>query len=344
LKKKLILGLMALTLCALPFCTACEDTSTVYSLTLNDHNPAGTGPAKAMDDWAAWVEQESEGRLELEIIHGAALFTGDEIYGQLESAGCDIGHYAVDREDGFLLNLVLTLPFLGWPEQHFEDAFWTLMDEFPEFAEEWEGVTVISVMIMPGTAFHTVDTVIEEPADIVGVKMFCAEATLVNIVEAVGGTGVELPITDMAPSVQTGVVDGVFNHFPVCMVFGALEMLHCHTVFGAGVNNTPMFLLMSTEVLESLPGSLQDLLTSDESRDVWYNAFSGYDSADIAAAQAICEANNDTFINLTAAEIAEWRAVIQDEVINSWIDDCEDAGLPGQEVYDRVMELIAEMS
>lgn len=279
--------------------------------------------------------------LELEIIHGAALFTGDEIYGQLESAGCDIGHYALDREDGFLLNLVLTLPFLGWPEQHFEDAFWTLMDEYPEYAAEWEGVTVISVMVMPGTQFHTVDTVIEEPDDIAGVKMFCAEATLVDIVNAVGGTGVELPITDMAPSVQTGVVDGVFNHFPVTMVFGALDMLHCHTIFGAGINNTPMFLLMSTEVLESLPADLQDLIAGEESKAAWYEAFRGYDDEDIAASTGIAEANNDTFVNLTSSEIADWRAIIQEDVIDAWIADCEAAGLPGQEVYDQVMDMIA---
>ena len=370
MKKILLIGFLILALVAIPLCAACngddttvddtpvdetpddtpvdetpDDTTTEpIHLVLNDHNPAETGPAMAADDWAAWITEESGGMLEFEVIHGAALFTGDEVYGQLEAAGCDLGQYAVDREDGFLLNLVLTLPFLGWPEQHYEDAFWTLMDEYPEFAAEWEGVTVISVMVMPGTQFHTVDRVIEEPADIEGVKMFCAEAVLADIVNAVGGTGVELPITDMAPSVQTGVVDGVFNHFPVCNVFGALEMLHCHTVFGAGINNTPMFLLMSTEVLESLPADLQTLLTSDESQAAWYDAFVGYDNADIALAQAICEANNDTFVNLTSEEIADWRAIIQEDVIDAWIADCEAAGLPGQEVYDRVMDMIADMS
>lgn len=311
------------------------------SLVVNDHNPPGTGPAMAIDHWAEWVEQESNGQLDLEVIHGAALFTGDEIYGQLKAAGCDAGVYVVDREDGFLLNLVLTLPFLGFPEQHFEDIFYTLMDEYPEYAAEWEDVTIISVMIMPGTQFHTVDKVIETPDDIVGVKMFCAEASLVNIVNAVGGTGVELPITDMAPSVQTGVVDGVFNHFPVCNVFGALELMHNHTVFGGGINFTPMFLLMSTEVLNGLPSDLKNLLIN--SGDVWFNKFSELDAADMAGALALCEENHHNFVELTPAQIADWRAIIQEDVIDAWIADCESAGLPGQEVYDRLMELIAGM-
>jgi TRAP-type C4-dicarboxylate transport system substrate-binding protein len=296
----------------------------------------------AVDHWAEYVEQQSGGSLDLEVVHGAALFTGDEIYGQLEAGGCAGGVYVVDREDGFLLNLVLTLPFLGWPEQHFEDAFYTLMDEFPEYAAEWEGVTIVSVMIMPGTQFHTVDKVIAAPADIEGVKMFCAEASLAEIIEAVGGVGVELPITDMAPSVQTGVVDGVFNHFPVCNVFGALELLPNHTVFGGGINFTPMFLLMSSKVLNGLPSDVKDLIVN--SGDVWYKKFSELDAADMANAIALCEENNHNFIELTPDEIAEWRDLIKADVIDSWIADCEAAGLPGQAVFDRVMELISEIS
>lgn len=312
------------------------------SLVINDHNPPGTPPAVVNDLWAEYVEQQSGGRLDLEVIHGAALFTGDEVYGQLLAGGCDGGMYIVDREDGFLLNLVLTLPFLGWPEQHFEDAFYTLMDEFPEYAAEWDGVTIISLMIMPGTQLNMADKIYATPEDIKGVKMFCAEASLVEIMNAVGATGVELPITDMAPSVQTGVVEGVFNHIPVCNVFGALELLPYHTMFGGGINFTPAFMCMSTDVLNGLPSDLQDLLRDTGS--YWCEQFTIATAADIEASMAFCEENNHTFKYLTPAEIAEWRDVIQEDVINTWIDECEAAGLPGQAVYDRVMELIQEMS
>jgi len=311
------------------------------SLVINDHNPPGTGPAVSVDAWAEYVEQESGGMLDLEVIHGAALFTGDEVYGQLEAGGCDGGVYVVDREDGFLLNLALTQPFLGWPEQHFESAFWSLMDEYPEFAGEWEGVTVLGVLIMPGTQFHTVDKVIATPADVAGVKMFCAEASLVEIFNAVGGTGVELPITEMAPSVATGVVDGVFNHFPVCNVFGALELMNCHTMFGAGINYTPMFLLMSTNTLNDLPSDLKDLLLN--SGDEWFEAFKEMDDRDMAVSVKLSEDKNDTFTYLTPSEVAEWRALIKDDVIDTWIADCAAAGLPGQALFDRILQMISEM-
>lgn len=339
--KKIVFISLVLSLVALPLLAACETSQDVYTLTINDHNPAGTGPALAVDSWVQYLEEQSGGRLDLEAIHGAALFTGDEVYGQLAQDGCDGGVYVIKEEDGFLLNLVLTMPFLGFPEQHYEDEFYTLWDEYPEFEEEWDDVTVLSLMVMPGTQFHTVDKEIRSPGDIAGVKMFCAETPLVDIVNAVGGVGVQQPITDMAPSVQTGLVDGVFNHFPVCNVFGALEMLHSHTVFGGGINFTPMLLLMSNSTMDELPNDLEDLLI--ESGDYWFQEFKANDDADMKRALELCEQNNDTMIELSSSDIAEWRNLIKSDVIDTWIAECEAKGLPGQEVYDRLMELIAEM-
>jgi TRAP-type C4-dicarboxylate transport system substrate-binding protein len=118
-------------------------------------------------------------------------------------------------------------------------------------------------------------------------------------------------------------------------------MLHSHTVFGgAGINNTPMFLIMNTEVLEGLPQDLQDIILGANS--VFYNKFVELDSAMIVAAQAFCEENNHTMTYLTDAEIAVWRDKVKAAIHDAWIAEAEDAGLPGQEVYDRCLELAAE--
>lgn len=313
----------------------------VIELTFNDHNPPPSGPAQSYDYWAQKVEEESGGRLKITVIHGGALFTGDEVYRAVQTGACDGGHYVVDREDGFLLNLLMTLPFMGWPEQHVEDKYQVLLDEFPEMQAEWEGVNVMHFMMMPPTHIHTVDKVIKTPDDIAGVKIFCAEATLAEIVKAVGGTAVELGIMDMTPSVQTGVVEGVLNHFPVLKVFGTLELTKCHTVFGdGGINITPMFTIMNTEVLNSLPPDLRDVLLT--TGHYWFDKFKELDAADITSSVAYCEENNHTFTNLTPEEVAVWYDLVKEPLHDAWIAECEAAGLPGQAIYDRALELIAD--
>jgi len=145
---------------------------------------------------------------------------------------------------------------------------------------------------------------------------------------------------DMTPDVQTGVVQGVLNHFPVLNVFGTLELLKSHTVFGGGgINITPMFDIMNTDVLNSLPADLRDILVN--SGHYWFDKFYELDAADIAAAAAFCVDNNHTMTVLTDAEVAVWRDAVKTQLIDAWIADCEAAGLPGQALYDRAVELIA---
>ena len=145
----------------------------------------------------------------------------------------------------------------------------------------------------------------------------------------------------MTPSVQTGVVEGVCNHFPVLNVFGTLELTKCHTVFGdGGINITPMFEIMNTDVLNSLPSDLRDILLN--SGHYWFDKFNELDAADIARSQSYCEENNHTFTYLTPEEIQVWYELVKGPLHNAWIAECEAAGLPGQAVYDRALELAAE--
>ncbi len=362
MKKKLIFGFLALLLIAMPLCAACEAEVTtttatatttttatatvtvaptdVYELLVNDHNPVGP-PVGAIDHWAQWVEEQSGGRLDLTVIHGGALYTDAEEYEAVKNAACDISYYVVRRAQGFVLSTVITLPFLGFAEQHVEDAFWTLMDEFPEMVVEWEGVTIIGMMMMPFTHLHFAEEnkVVKTPADIAGMKIFCAEATNAQIITAVGGTAVEGPIFDMTPNVQNRLCQGVFNHFPVLGVFGTLEMLHSHTVFGsggAGINNTPMFLVMNTDVFNSLPADLQQILL--DSGSIWYDKFNELDAVDLTAAMAFCEENNHTITYLTPEEVAVWRDACKAAVHDAWLAE---AGAVGQEIYNRILELAA---
>jgi hypothetical protein len=61
----------------------------------------------------------------------------------------------------------------------------------------------------------------------------------------------------------------------------------------------------------------------------------------IDAAAAFCEENNHTMTYLTPEEIAVWRDACKATIQDAWIAEAEAAGLPGQEVYDRCLELAA---
>lgn len=335
----LVIVLLALTL---PLSLACSEgttTTEVIELTINDHDPPESTIVSAYKDWIKWIEEESGGKLKINYVPGAALYTGDEIFRAVKEGAVDGGHYAIDREDGFLLNLVMCLPFMGWKEHHVEDKYLELVDKFPEMQKEWEGVTIIGTMMMPPTHLHTTSKAVRTPADLKGLRIMGAQAIDNETIQAAGGTTVELPITDMTPSLQTNLIDGVINHFPVCGIFGALEFLKYHTVFGGGgINMTPMFLIMNTAKFNSLPKDIQDLLK--RSGDEWLKLHMEWDN--ISLSEAMKKAEGHTFINLTDAEIVVWREAVESQVHEKWIQECEAAGLPGRQVYEEALRLASE--
>jgi TRAP-type C4-dicarboxylate transport system substrate-binding protein len=339
--KKLVFITLILAVMAIPLLVACETTTEVIELTINDHNPPGSGPANSLAYWAQQVEAQSGGRLKLTIQPGGALLTGEEVYRGVQTRVADGGMYVIDALDNFNLNLVMALPFMGWPEQHVEDMYWTLMDEFPEMQDEWQGVTVISVMMMPPTQLHTTDKAVKTPADIEGMKILGSEQMVNAALEAAGATPVQLDIADMTPSLQTGLIEGILNHFPVLMIFGALELTPYHTVFGdGGVNMNTATVIMNTEVLEGLPNDLEKIIRN--SGDIWLDKFTELTDQEIGAAQQIVEDNNHTVTRLSPSEIEAWYNLVKGPVHDQWIADCEAKGLPGQEVYDEALRLIAE--
>lgn len=365
MKKILLMGLLILALVALPLCAACDgddtpvddtpvddtpvddtpvdDTPEVITVTVNDHNPAESTVAAAWDDWGTWVEEQSDGRLDINIIHGGALLANDaEAYQGTKDGVCDIAHYVIDSEQGFLMGLVMSLPFMGWPDQHVEDTYMSLMDEFPDMAAEWDdNLMVLSLMIMPPTQVHTIDTVVVTPADVEGLRLMSSETMTVMALEEAGATASDIPIPEMTPSLMTGLVDGVVNHFPVCGIFGALEALEYHTIFGgSGVNMTPMFAIMNKDFFNGLDADLQQILL--DSGAMWTDYQTSYDILSMDNAMAMCA--DHTFTELTPAQISVWRDLVKAPIHDKWIADCAAAGVPGQALYDRTLAIIADMS
>jgi TRAP-type C4-dicarboxylate transport system substrate-binding protein len=239
--------------------------------------------------------------------------------------------------------MVISLPFMGYPDQRTTGLIYRdLLNEFPAMSEEWEGRNVkpVAWMMMPGTHLHNMVKEVRTPEDLAGMSIHCAEAVNVEVVEAAGGTAAELDIADMYMSLETGLLDGIFNHFPVLQIFGVIELPNYHTIFGDGINKNAMLIIMNNDVFNSLPPDVQAII--EESGPVWHDMFLEADLGFQGFTMGVCQEAGHEFVYLTPEEIAVWQDLVKNTVHQDWIDECEAAGLPGQAVYDRALELIAE--
>jgi TRAP-type C4-dicarboxylate transport system substrate-binding protein len=341
-KSRIVIGICLLVMLTMVVAVPAFAADKVIKLTVNDHNPPFTGPGQSIIYWAEQVNKLAAGKMELTVHSGGALLTGEEAYRGVQTGVCDIGHYVVDSREGFLLNLIMSLPFMGWPEQHEAGKLYQeLLNSSKAMQAEWEGVTVLAVMMMPPTHVHTTKKAVKTPDDLKGLKIMGAEFMLNASMQAAGATPVHLDIGDMAPSVNTGLIDGIMNHFPVLNVFGALELLKYHTVFGdGGINMTPMFLIMNTKVLNGLPRDLKKLIV--DSGSIWYEKFKELDAADQAKAQKDVKAWGHKMTYLTPEQIKGWYNLVKGPVHDQWIKDAEAKGRPGKEVYKKALKLIED--
>ena len=341
-KSRMIIGMCLIAMLVMVVAAPAFAADKVIKLTVNDHNPPFTGPGQSIIYWAEQVNKLAAGKMELTVHSGGALLTGEEVYRGVQTGVCDIGHYVVDSREGFILNLVMSLPFMGWPEQHETGKLYQkLLNSSKAMQAEWEGVTIISVMMMPPTHVHMAKKEVVNPEDLKAMKIMGAEFMLNASMEAAGATPVHLDIGDMAPSVNTGLIDGIMNHFPVLNVFGALELLKYHTVFGdGGINMTPMFLIMNTKVLNSLPPDLKKILV--DSGSIWYEKFKELDAGDQAKAQQNVKEWGHKMTYLTPEQIKVWYNLVKGPVHDQWIKDAEAKGRPGKDVYNKALKMIED--
>lgn len=342
MKKKMSKVIASLSIAAIAILFMLAPSSAeVVQLTCSIHNPEMSPAGQAMKHWDEMVEQESKGKVKIDVHYGGVLLNGKEAYRGIQTGIADLGHYVLDKREGFLLNTVIALPFMGWPSQvDTGEIFKKINEKFPEAAKEWKGVKMIAAFMMPPTNIHTAKKQIKTPQDLKGLKMHGAENTVIESLAALGATPVNLDIGDMYMSLDRGLINGVMNHFPVLSIFGVLELLKYHTVLGdGGINMSPMCIIFNAESFDKLPPDVRDLILGAERH--WVDTILEKDLAMQAKAIEQAKADNHVFTHLTKDEVSEWRKLVKVPIHDKWIKAAEDKGLPGKAVYDTTLELIA---
>jgi TRAP-type C4-dicarboxylate transport system substrate-binding protein len=314
----------------------------VVEITVNDHNPKGLGPAVSIAYWAEKVNEIGQGRVKVTVHYNGELLMGsDEFSGVQKGAVCDASHYVLDPRDGFLLNTVMMLPFMGWPDQKkTAQIYEQLIKKFPQMRAEFRGTIPYLFVMMPPTHIHNNKRVIKTPADLKGLTMHTAEYDKVQVLEAAGATAAQLDITDMGSSLERGVVDGVVNHFPVLFVFHVVELLPFHTIFGkGGINMTPMGIIWNEKKWNSYPPDVKKILT--DSVHFYGDNFYDMDSGMQGMVVKTCKDKGHTFTELTPQEIKVWYDLVKKPIHDRWIAEAEAKRLPGRAVYNETLRLIA---
>lgn len=330
-------NILVATILLLLFSFSNAEAKTI-ELNASNHNPENSTIGQAWNDWAKWVNERSGGSINVTVHHAGSLLKGQEEYNGIKRGMADIGLYVIDSKDGFMLSTIAALPFMGFGTQENGAAIYKeLLNKFPEMRAEFQGLKIMGMIMTPPSNIHTSKKLVKTPEDLKGMKFLTP--TLTGTVLAMGATPVHIDIGDIYMSIDRGLIDGIVLPGVITMVFGILEKLPYHTIFGdSGINTTPMFSIMNESKFNSLPQEAQKIL--EESIPIWEKYQLEQDYKLQAAAKNAAEKMHHTFVTLSEEEIAVWRDKVKGPVYDKWIEDNEAKGLPGKAVYEETLRLI----
>ncbi|HJX12972.1 MAG TPA: TRAP transporter substrate-binding protein DctP [Dehalococcoidales bacterium] len=313
----------------------------MIELKFTSHNSPEVPLSKYHKQWGDMLEERSGGRVKVTEYWSESLLKTSEVYRGTQTGITDIGYYVVGTDPGLTeLNRFQRLPFLGLPSMEIgTEIYKQIWDKFPEVRAEFKEMKAFGQRMMPPYQLHTVKGVVRVPSDLKGKKII-ARAEWATVMQNVGAAPLDQGPGDWYMTLERGLGEGHFVHFPAIMALKTLELLPYHTIFGDGGCGMAMDMwLMNEDTWNSLPPDVQQIINDLEPwlKKTEIEQEYSYINMILDTARKM----NHTFTNLTPEEIALWKDAAK-VTHQDWIN--KNASRGAQQIYDEVMRLEKELT
>ena len=313
---------------------------TVYEFDIDFPNPETASAYKALVDWAAYLDEKSEGRIKMNIYSGGALGALPDCVVNCESGVTDGFWSGVTIYPGvFPATEVLALPMIG--AKNFKvvnDVLNTLLDEYDVISKEWSQFKVIALHSSAGSPILFADEV-ESVKDMAGKDLRISNAYTTEWFSAKGANPVSVGINDGYENIQKGVIKGglfFFDQVESSALYEVIKTLY------VGQSIYPLNMLcLNLDKYNELPDDLKAII--DESGDFFLETSIDYFDEQQERMIKVCEDAGVKIIYEDEDSIA-WLADGAEKGWEKWISTIDGQGLPGQEIFDKAQEYIEKFN
>ena len=326
-------GAAALALSTLP--AAAQEVT----LKLHQFLPAQANvPKLILDVWADTIEQESDGRIEVERYPSMQLGgSPPQLMDQAIDGVADVVWTVVGYTPGrFPRTEVFELPFMVTDARAGSAAYWQMYEDHMQ--EDFADVHILGTWIHGPGMIHA-NKEVRTPADMQGLKIRGATRQVNTLIETLGATPVGMPVPAIPEALSKGVIDGTTIPWEVTPALKITELVNNHTEFeGNHLYNVTFVLAMNKAKYESLPEDLQKVI--DDNSGLEFSVFAGgtESDADGPSRQIAVDAGN-TIITVSEEDAADWREAAQ-PVYDAWLAEMTEKGIDGQALIDEARALM----
>jgi TRAP-type transport system periplasmic protein len=316
------------------------DTGQTYELKMAFHVPSRASIVGAYyQPWADAVAKATNNRVTIKMYAEETLVKEADQVDAVLSGLADIAACSSDATPGrFPLADYYGLPQFFPSAEVAAKTYWDTLNEAP-VADEYKDFKVLgTAVIAPSQLFANKETHV--PADMAGQRVRSGGEIEAWLIEALGGTPVEISTGELATSMERGMADSAFLSYSFGLITGIKDVTKYRT-------ETNMFyrafaLLMNKKVWDSMPTVLQEQMMSVSGRDA-SGMYSAVNQALAAEDKAAIEgsdkgAGNPPIYVPTADEMKLWADAAR-PVWDKWV---QSVGPDGQVVLDNAQAYVAK--
>ncbi len=299
-----------------------------------------------LEPWARAVEENSGGRVKIEIFPAMSLGgRPPELINQVRDGVVDLVWTVNGYTPGlFPRTEVIELP--GVYENDPRAANLALYDmlQSGDIADDYAGVEVMFLHVHAGQGLHTTEKAVRTPADAAGLKLRVPTRTGAWIIEALGAAPVAMPVPELPSSLQKGVVDGAFIPWEIIPALKIQEQTR-YQIEGADkwrFGTTTFQVSMNQARWDGLPKDIQAAFRDASGPDWLAEVGDIWRGTEEFGIQMAIDSGNE-HITLTEAETQAFRDALE-PVVERWVEEVTGKGIDGAGLVEKARAAIATHS
>lgn len=299
-------------------------------------------PKNFLVPWAKKVEEDSKGRIKVELYPSMQLGgTPSQLFDQCKDGVVDIVWTLPGYTPGrFPKTEAFELPFIAGNGAQTSPAAWEYYDK--HLKDELKDVHVISVNTHGPGLLHVKGNGVRRLEDMKGLKLRGPSRQVNKLLEVLGATPVGMPVPAMPDALAKGVIDGTVVPWEVTTPLRVAELVNTHTSFSGNrsLYVSFFFFIMNKAKYTSLSPDLKKVIDDNSGINTAKGVGQVMDAGD-APGLEIAKKRGNAIVVLDAKETARWKEAAQ-KVTEAWIAEMKSKGIDGQALVNDVRALVAK--
>lgn len=316
------------------------------TLTFANQNPdTSWSGMKAIAPWAKQVEEATNGKVKIQIFYSQTLTKGKDAWEATKNGIADISWCFHGYWPGLTpLADVISLPALPYTTaEKGSEVLWKLYEKYPAIQEQFADNKILLLFTSNPYLLITTKKQVKTMEDIKGMKIRMSGGPPTEMMKALGGTPMMVPMPDNYMSLQKGVIDGMGAPWEAIHGFRLYEVVNYYT-------ETPFpavyfSIAMNKKKWDSLDKEIQDAIMSVgglEGSKFWGR--NHFDTAKDGVMEKVkSEGKSIDIYRFSDEERQRWIDTAGKPIWDQWVNKMKEAGHSNaQEILDTAISLSQE--